>query len=66
MDNFMALHENLDFKQGPGAEKFCDAPAPALLLFNKLWLQLHLQISSGNFAFQFEILICNIYFKKER
>ena len=40
MDNFMALHENLDFKQGPGAEKFCDAPAPALLLFNKLELRL--------------------------
>ena len=40
------------------------------LLFNKLWLrlwlQLQLQICSSNFTFQFEILICNIYYKKER
>ena len=47
--------------QGPGAEKFFETPAPAPLLFNKLWLQL--QIGPGNFNFHFEILICNICYK---
>ena len=49
------------FWQEPGVEKFFEAPAP--LLFNKLWLRL--RKCSGNFTFQFEILICNICYKKE-
>ena len=40
--------------QEPG-ENFFEAPAPAPLLFNNLWLRLQLQICSGNFTFQFEI-----------
>ena len=51
-------------KQGPGAEQFFDTPAPAPLLFNKLWFWPQLQICSCNFTFQFEILIHNIYYKK--
>ena len=50
------------YVQGPGAENFFEAPAPAPLLFNQLWLRLQFQICSGNFTFQFEILICNIYY----
>ena len=57
--------ESNGWYQGPGAEKFVEAPAPAPLLFDKLWLWLQLQICSGNFTFQFEILIRNIYYKKE-
>ena len=61
------LEENINPEQGPGAEKFFDAPAPAPLLLNKLWLlRLQLQIGSSNFTFQFEMLIRNIYFKNER
>ena len=56
----------LPLLQGPGDEQFFEAPATAPLLFNKLWLRLQLQISSGNFIFQFDILIHNIYYKKER
>ena len=54
----------LPYFQGPGTENFFDAPSPAPFLFNKLWLQF--QICSGNFTFQVEILIRNIYYKKER
>ena len=57
----------LSFLSGPGAEKVFEAPAPAPLLFNKLWLRLRLQFQLQiYFTFQFEILIHNIYYKKER
>ena len=53
---YILSHKNFNkqvfSQQGHGAKKFFDTLAPALLLFNKLWLQL--QIGSGNFTFQFE------------
>ena len=58
------LHAQIELyqEQGSGAEILFDALAP--LLFNKLRLQL--QLCSGNYTFQFEILFRNIYYKKER
>ena len=58
--SFLERDHSLDFKTLCASVSLRD-----LELKKFLKLRLLLQICSGNFTFQFEILICNIQFKKE-